>query len=343
MSSEFSIQGFLGASEEERNRRVEIRGKIVSCQDSGLFMFADVSGSVLVKAPSQFAAQIHSGKFVKLINPKLETKGDKIMLLDEKSRIFPSRKIKELEDYKVKMEDDNECPTLAMLAELDPEQKVSEIRVMILKDLGINRVTQRKIPVKKLLVKDKHGTDRFISVWTYFIEKVQVGKIYKITNMRVEKHPKEKPHQLSTTNASKIVDITDEKKEEFKGVSLADGSVNGIVEVVHGIYKYHCCPKCKCKADDSMIRCATCDAILHEKMETFKYVLCLNIGNDDMLEMTGFSSSATDVVSLPLPLPSTDDIEDIMNNDLENKDVEVEFTFKNLTKEKIVHKITVKN
>ena len=343
MTSDFSIQAFLGASEDERSGRVEIRGKIVSCQDSGWFKFADVSDSVLVKAPSQFAAQINSGKFVKLINPKLESKGDKIMMLDEKSRIFPTRRIKELEDQKIKVEDDNECPTLAMLAQLDPQQKVSEIRVKILKDFGINRAGQKNTPVKKLLVKDKHGTTNFISVWTYFIEKVQVGKIYKITNMRVEKHPKEKPHQLSTTSASKIVDITDEKKEEFKGVSLADGSVNGTVEVVHGIYKYQCCPKCKCKADDSMIRCATCDAILHEKEETFKYVLCLNIGNDDMLEITGFSQSATDVVSLKLPLQSTDDIEDMMNNALENKDVEVEFTFKSHTKEKIVHKITVKN
>ena len=145
MTSDFSIQAFLGASEDERSGRVEIRGKIVSCQDSGWFKFADVSDSVLVKAPSQFAAQINSGKFVKLINPKLESKGDKIMMLDEKSRIFPTRRIKELEDQKIKVEDDNECPTLAMLAQLEPQQKVSEIRVKILKDFGINRAEREKV------------------------------------------------------------------------------------------------------------------------------------------------------------------------------------------------------
>ena len=211
---------------------------------------------------------------------------------------------------------------------------------MVLKDLGINHAGVKKTPVKKLLVKDKDKTSVSISVWSYFIPKVEVGKIYSITNMRIEKYPAAKPHQISTTAASKITDITNDKKEEFKEVSLADGSIEGNVEVFHGIYKYDCCSRCRCKIDKSMIRCATCQVILHDSIETLKYELCLNLKNDEMVEITGFLPSLSGVITLPSPLPEPEEIEDLLNDALEKKHVDVEFTV-NKNNEKNVHKITL--
>ena len=341
MSSEFTIQEFVKSSHGERIGRVEIRGKIVSCYESGLFKFADTSGCVMVKALPKFSGQIVLGKYVKLVNPEADSTGEKIIILGEKSVIFPARRIKELEDYEVKMQDSQDCPSLAVIGQLDPHQKVSEIQVLVLKDLGVNKAGQRKTPVRKLLVKDKEGTEAKISVWSHFIEQVHLDKIYRITNMRIEKFPDKKPHQISTTFTTKIIDITDEKKEEFKGVSLIAGTVHGHVEVFHGIYKYDCCYKCKCKVDATMIRCATCNVMLEEKLQTFKYILCLNLGNDEMFEITGFSPTIVHVAALDAPFPSNDDIEDHLNNALEKKHVEVEYTIKQTTNDKIVHKVTL--
>ena len=346
MTSEFSIQEFLDASNAERSGRVEIRGKIVSGYEDGFFSLVDISGSVKVKASPKFGCQILPGKFVKLVNPELQSCGEKCLALTNKSRMLPSRRIKELVDSEIKTiqtkdADGDGYPSLEMIGHLNPQDKVSEIRVIILKDQGINRPGANKTPVKKLIVKDRYGTNGTISVWSHFIDQVQLNKIYKITNMRVEKWPLEKPHQISTTFASKITDVTQEMMEEFKDVSLVDGSICGNVEVFHNIHKYDCCVKCRSKVDDSMIRCSKCEAILHERKQTFRYELCLNPGDDNVVNITGFYPSTNTVVPLPYPLPKIEEIEDQLN-DLEKKSIKVEFTV-NKNKEKIVHSIAFKN
>ena len=292
----------------------------------------------------QFSKQIGIGKFVKIINPEIDPNGQKCIVVGEKSMIIPTRRLKELDDFQMKSGttcNAQACPTLSMIAKLDPNDKVPMIRVIVLKDLGINLVGRSDIPVKKLIVKDKEGTENAISVWSYFIEQVELGKVYQITNMRVEKYPMDKPHQISTTGASKITDISEEAKEEFKNVSLADGILSGHVEVIHKVYKYDCCPKCRCKVDDSMLRCATCNAVLNERSQTFKYELCLNLEKDEILYITGFSPSVANVIDQPLP--STDEIEEKLNDVFEGKLVEVQYTTNRKNLEKIAYRVNIKN
>ena len=74
--------------------------------------------------------------------------------------------------------------------------------MIVLKDLGTNLVGQKKTPVKKILVKDKEKTQGILSIWTHFRDQIEVGRIYRITNMRVVKWPLEKPYQISTTVAT---------------------------------------------------------------------------------------------------------------------------------------------
>ena len=205
--------------------------------------------------------------------------------------------------------------------------------------MGTNNAGKRQIPVKKILVKDKNKTEARLSIWAHFREKIQVGRIYKITNMRVEKYPSEKPHQISTTMATKIYDVTDEEKNTFKGISLIDGSHSGYVEAFHDIYKYESCPKCKCKVDNTMILCGTCNTVLHDRIETFKYGLCMNLGEDQMLNIIGFHPSVQPICDFPTPLPSIEEIEDQLNDTFERKSVDVEYKINRKNDEKIVHQI----
>ena len=336
-----TIKDFMEASGMEKGTRVEIRGKIVTCLEYGSFSFIDTSACVPVKALQKFSGQIVPGKFVKLINPELDEQDTKSLKLSGKSLIVPTRRIKELADTEFKAKDSNDCPSLEMVGTLDPNEKVSEVKVIVLKDLGTNNAGPRKTPVKKILVKDKDKTEGTLSIWAHFREKIEVGRIYRITNMRVEKYPKEKPHQISTTMATKITDVTDEENSTFKGISLVDGSYAGYVEAIHDIYKYECCPKCKCKVDNTMAICATCRAVLHQREETFKYGLCLNPGDDNMINIIGFRPSVQSIFAFPNPLPSIEDIEDELNNSLERKSVDVQYTINKKNKEKIVYKINV--
>ena len=159
--------------------------------------------------------------------------------------------------------------------------------------------------------------------------------------MRVEKWPSEKPHQISTTFATKIHDVTTEEQTAFKGISLIEGSISGHVEAFHDIYKYESCSKCRCKVDNTMILCGTCNAVLHDRVETFKYELCLNLGQDEMINITGFHQTVKPFVDFANPLPSNEDIEDELNEALEKKFVEVGFTINKKKMEKIVHKINI--
>ena len=92
-----------------------------------------------------------------------------------------------------------------------------------------------------------------------------------------------------------------------------------------------------------MHRCATCEVVLNERAQTFKYELCVNLGNDendDIFNITGFLPSIKDFITLPLG--NVDEIEEQLNDTFEQKLVEVEFTTNKKNKENIVHKITIK-
>ena len=137
--SDLSIKSFLEEN-GARNGRIAIRGKIVSKFEAGLFSFADQSGCAQVKAPSKFLKQITIGKFVKIINPEVNLEdGQKRIMVGEKSMIIPTRRIKELDSLGMETNIED-CATLAMMATLDPDQKVPKVRVIVLKDLGINKV-----------------------------------------------------------------------------------------------------------------------------------------------------------------------------------------------------------
>lgn len=215
----------------------------------------------------------------------------------------------------------------------------------MLKDMGTNPVGQKQIPVKKIIVKDAEKDDATISIWSEHIPKVEIGRVYKMTNMRIDNFPSQKPHHISTTMSSKIIDITDEEEGKvFGDISLADGFMVGKVEVVHKVYVYDCCPLCTCKVDFSMIFCATCKKPLHNRSKTFKYEVCLDLGDDKTFNMTGFHrKSLLDVIAVPEPIPNVEDLEDILNNTLEQKLVKIEYTNNKKNKERIVHKMYLKN
>ena len=195
--------------------------------------------------------------------------------------------------------------------------------------------------MQKYVCKDVNGTDGILNFWADFRHQVSLNRIFKVTQLRVDRYPPQKPHNLSTTMSSKVYDVTDEEKEAFAKITLADGSMVGLVEVFHSVYVYDCCPICTCKVDNSMIICETCKKPLHEREKTFKYELCLNLGDDKSFSIVGFRRSVVDLVTISNPYPSADGIEEILNNLLEAKTVKVEYTINKKSKERIVHTIEI--
>ena len=132
-------------------------------------------------------------------------------------------------------------------------------------------------------------------------------------------------------------------KEDFENVSLVDGYICGLVGGIFDVYKYKYCPKCRCKIDDYMKTCGTCKSVLNEKPTTLKYELILVLENGELFFITGFLPTITNVTTLPSTLPSNEEIEDLLNQCLEGKEITVEYTTNKKTKEKVVHKVTFKN
>ena len=195
----------------------------------------------------------------------------------------------------------------------------------------------------KVIIKDKEKASNILNVWSGFIPNVSVGRIYRLTNLRVDRYPPDlKPHHLSTTMATKIHDITNDTKDEFEGITLADGSQSGTVLTIHQVYVYDACTKCLCKVEFSTIICGVCKSPVHERKKTFRYELCLDLGDDKTFIITGFMNSIIQIVPMPTPLPFEEEIEDLLNNALEKKYVDVEYTIKPKNNDKIIHNIVLK-
>ena len=121
MSSDMSIKEFLESNE---TGRIALRGKIVSGFEDGRFHLADQSGHVQVRGKSvtKFLSQISMGKFVKIINPELDSNLKNCILIGDKSMIIPTRRIKELEDFELNSDNAGDCNSLEMAAKLEPKQ-----------------------------------------------------------------------------------------------------------------------------------------------------------------------------------------------------------------------------
>lgn len=220
------------------------------------------------------------------------------------------------------------------------------MKVKIVKNLGIYSVGRKGAKVQRLIAKDRQGDSITMSIWTDLISEVHVGKIMKITNLRVENYPREKPHHITTTMITKILDLPEEEEEEFDKISLAEGSVVGKIECFQGVNVYDSCPNCNCKVKMMVgrtSRCDVCKNVVEEANPTFRFDVCLNQGNDNMFTLTGFKPSVANLVSIPSPMPMAENIEDLLNDTLEQKNVEIFYTINKKKMDHIVFEIVLKD
>ena len=177
-----------------------------------------------------------------------------------------------------------------------------------------------------------------MSVWEELTKKVSVGKSVRITNLKTEKFPPQKPHYIGTTMVTKISDLSEEEQASFEKISLADGSISAKCDIIFGVYIYDCCTYCKCKVDNSMIQCGVCKKFIHDRKKTFKYQVSLHLEEDEMFTIVGFKDSLDDLIKLPNPFPDEYELEDLLNDKFGGKFVKIEYTL-NKKDEKIVYKI----
>ena len=120
---EMSIKAFLEDHGALKPGRVAIKGKIVSAVKVGLFTFADTSGNVQVKSSpaAKYVVPIVPGNYIKIVNPERGAEEENCLILTGKSIVQPTRKIKELKDLEAHALDSQNCPTLASLANLEPQ------------------------------------------------------------------------------------------------------------------------------------------------------------------------------------------------------------------------------
>ena len=217
-------------------------------------------------------------------------------------------------------------------------QKISELKVKFVKSLGSYPVGRNASEVHRFLVKDIHGDSITLSVWEDLNKKVNVGKALRVTNLKTEKFPPQKPHFIGTTMITKISDLSKEEDELFEKITLADGTIAGKCDMIFGAYIYDCCTHCKCKVDNSMIQCGVCKKFIHERNKTFKYQVCLDLGNEEMFNIVGFKDSLDDLIKMPNPFPDEFELEDLLNDKLGGKHVEIQYTISK-KEEKIIFKI----
>ena len=215
------------------------------------------------------------------------------------------------------------------------------MEVRVVKELGIYHVGRKGTEVKKILVKDIAGDTIGVSVWKEFIDEVKVGQIYKFFNLRVTDYPKEKPHNLTTTPASRILDITEEYKEEFKHISLADGVYNGTVQVIHDVYMYDACPSCKCSVDKTASICSKCKKILHERCPTFKYEVCIELEDLEVIDITGFESSVKQLNLNVKNFGGNEELTEKLNDIFESKKVVLLYNVNSKNQEKIAFQLNI--
>ena len=133
---QITVNDFLALSIEEANNpnaRNEIRGKIASSLQNGKFTFIDLTNCVQVKlATEQLAGEIATGQFVRLLRPQRSSSSE-FIILDENSRVLPSRKIRGLENsvpIDVPSSTSNEGTTIADIKKLDPYQVIKSFLSM---------------------------------------------------------------------------------------------------------------------------------------------------------------------------------------------------------------------
>ena len=191
-------------------------------------------------------------------------------------------------------------------------------------------------------MKDCHGNKIGFAFWGNRNNAlVKIGEILEVTNMKVDKFPKDPPHHLYTTDSTRISVLKDKGTlAAFGDVQEYDGTLQDYsVDSVHDVGCYKSCPSCGKGNDEDNKTCKKCKAVLTTLIKDFFFKMYLK-KDGDYVEVTGFKKSIGELASAMknLDMTSEDDVEDWLNDQLVGKIVTINYNLKN-GMQKIIHKI----
>ena len=214
----------------------------------------------------------------------------------------------------------------------------------IVKKIGCYEVGKKKVPLKKVVCKDIHGDDVVVNFWRKYMDQIDVGQVYTLKNLRVTDFPSDgNKHCETYYDKSEVIRGSEQDEIDFQYVSLAEGFVNGTVQLIHGVACYDACVDCSAKVDPKLPFCPKCKKPYKEIQKCFRYEVCLETsGEDDInaFNITGFNPSISRFLSKELPLPS-EDIENELNDKLEGKRVRLDWNYNVKTNDQIVYSIMI--
>ena len=191
-------------------------------------------------------------------------------------------------------------------------------------------------------MKDCHGKKVGFAIWGNRNNAVvKIGEILEVTNMKVDKFPKQPPHHLYTTDSTHISVLKDKGTlAAFDNVQEHDGTLQDYsVDTIHDVGCYKSCPSCGKGNDEDNKTCKKCKSVLTNLIDDFWFKMYLK-KDGDYVEVTGFKKCIGEFESVMKNLDKTceDDVEDWLNDQFEGKVVTINYNLKN-GMQKIIHKI----
>ena len=253
------------------NNRFIINVKLIAKASDNSFTISDKTAEarLMVKQlKPQYERYLQLGRVVRLIDPSID-KNIKSVTITTSTSVCLGKPIEGLE-----ISTDVLLQDLSICANLDPHTDVPG--VLFLKVVKIHRAKKVTGPwgetsVQEISMKDIKGSKTIISIWEShpFFTKIEDGKVYLIENLKTEKYPKKKPHNL-TTKKNTNFNLADPSIEiRFHDIKWQDNIFEGRIVAFNDFNAFSSCLKCKCslKSQEIGSKCPRCTSYIEDKFD----------------------------------------------------------------------------
>ena len=314
-----STIGMLKAGKLHKVNIVEV--KIVKKVADECYIITDGSDHILLESPQKLT----EGLTYKLIKPSYAdgklSRNAKFAAIKSEKKIH-SKDLKPVEEKKLleNMGSSTKPEIVNNFERVNNLGAGNSSGEIVLLVVSKSSVIEGKFGTYRIITcKDIKNQKNSINLYKNLQNSVNVGDIYKFTNLKVNNFKKEDQefNRLGTTNSSRILNVGDKEKLEFKnaGVKLGDHEIRGVIIGISEVNMYESCIKCWCKVDQDDF-CRKCNKKVENKKMDFNVNLYIQNEDDetDIKDMFSFKST------LSLTGDKKDDItEDSLNSDLVGK------------------------
>ena len=302
--------------------------KVVKKVSENCYIVGDKKGNMLLDSEQS----LKEGTVYKLIKPMVEN-----MRLRKNPKFAA---IKMEKDLKTKIleqgEEDKLCESIGevkFLSKIKSSFKLvdalgvgsvaDEIKVMVVSRSSVIPGKYGKYRI--ITCKDVMNQKNSINLFKSLMNRVEIGKIYTITKIKVCDFKKEDDefNRVSTSYSSRIINGTADDKIEFEiaEVTLGDKAARGTILGISELNVYESCVVCWCRiyADEE---CRKCKKKVKNTKPDFNLVMYVGVedDNDEVLDIFCFKST----LNLK-DIDETDISEENLNKHLEGKMCQIEY------------------